>query len=93
MSQETYRSVFRPIEDITLRSGQSTEIVFEMGEDDISDEQRLFFTGESSLFYFWKNEPDCTAQYYSIEDALDNNSAFKAPYALNLSNQQDVNYP
>ena len=94
MSFEKYKQIYKPENDITLRYGNSTEFVFRCDENEVQNKShRLFFTGETTLFYFWKGEYDCVAEYCNIEDALDNKRALKAPYCLDLSNEQPVPYP
>ncbi len=94
MSFEKYKRIYEPNEDITLRYGDSTEFVFNCTDEDVKNKaHRLFFTGETGLFYFWKGEYDCVSEYVNIEDALDNKRAWKAPYCLDLTNKEAVNYP
>lgn len=94
MSFEQYKQIYKPQNDITLRYGDSAEFTFNCTEDEVRNKShRLFFTGETTLFYFWKGEYDCVAEYCNIEDALDNKRALKAPYCLNLSNKEPVSYP
>ncbi len=94
MSFETFKSIYTPGEDIVVRHGQSASFCFNCTTDEIEDKShRLFFTGETTLFYFWKGEYDCVPEYCNIEDALDNKRAKIAPYCLNLTNKDGVNYP
>ena len=53
------------------------------------DEKRykLFFTGESGLFYQWKNEPDHPSVYKSIVDSLSSKEAEKSAFALSFSSK------
>lgn len=90
MSFEKYVRVYEPGNDITLRYGDSVKFNFNANSD---KEYRLFFTGETTQFYFWKGEYDCVAQYCNIEDALSNKKALIAPYCLDLSNNESVTYP
>lgn len=95
MSFEKYTRIYssQP-DDITLRYGDSAEFIFNCDENEVKNKaHRLFFTGETSLFYFWKGEYDCVAEYCNIEDALDSKRAWKAPYCLDLSNPKPVDYP
>lgn len=94
MSFETYKSIYAPSEDKVIRYGQTASFAFNCTEDEIKNKaHRLFYTGETTLFYFWKGEYDCVAEYCNIEDALDNKRAKIAPYCLDLSNPEPVNYP
>ena len=94
MSFETYKSIYLPSEDVVIRHGQAADFTFNCSKDEITEKSyRLFFTGETTLFYFWKGEYDCVPEYCNIEDALDNKRAKIAPYCLDLSNPEPVNYP
>ena len=42
--------------DISLRTGKSFSIDFDIENAKSAD--RVFFTGESGIFYGWKTEPD-----------------------------------
>lgn len=92
MSHESYRNIYGPSEDITIRKGQSKTFEFENNSEGQSLKYRLFFTGQTALFYYWKTEADCEMLYASIEDALDSDLAGISPYCLNFSNEQSVNY-
>lgn len=92
MEFQHYQPFYRSDEGITLRPGRSAEFHFEAGEDIDEKRARLFVTGETALFYFWKDEPDYPRQYRKIEDALDSDHADKAQFCLNLSNGPEVNY-
>lgn len=92
MSFETYHQIAYHEEDRVLRSNCTAEYSFTCNAADACMKHRLYFKGETALFYFWKNEPDCSAQYNSIEDSLDNAHAFAAPFCLNLSSQSFVKY-
>lgn len=78
MEFQHYQPFYRSDEGITLRPGRSAEFHFEAGEDIDEKRARLFVTGETALFYFWKDEPDYPRQYRKIEDALDSDHADKA---------------
>ncbi len=95
MNFEKYRRIFgtnRPDEEVTLRKDDSFVFPFVHGNPD-KKAYRLFFTGETTLFYFWKGEYDCVAEYCNIEDALNNKEAMVAPYCLDLTNKEPVTYP
>lgn len=53
---------------------------------------RLFTTGETEQFYFWKNEPDGPSQYHTITDSLDTEHAFHDRFCLNISTKDYNNY-
>ena len=64
MSFEKYKQIYKPENDITLRYGNNAEFVFRCDENEVKNKShRLFFTGETTLFYFWKGEYDCVAEY------------------------------
>lgn len=93
MSFEVYNEIFSSDKDIVLRYGELKEFLFECKKEDIINKShRLFFKGETSLFYLWKSEPDCGGQYLNIEDSLDNKNACEVPYCLNLSTRKLVEY-
>ncbi len=53
---------------------------------------RLFVTGETGLFYQWKNEPDYPLLYRSIVDSLDSENVLNSTYSLNLSSKKPERY-
>ncbi len=53
---------------------------------------RLFVTGETQLFYQWKDEPDGQFLYRSIADALDSRHAENAHFCLDFSSKAPVDY-
>ncbi len=53
---------------------------------------RLFVTGETGLFYQWKDEPDYQFQYRTLSDCLDTAHARQSHYCLNLSVKTPVDY-
>lgn len=70
-------------EDIHLKPGESYTLKFNGSGLDLAD--RLFFTGETALFYQWKDEPDYPQLYRKIDDALNTKEALKSQYALDFS--------
>ncbi len=72
-------------EDDVIRPGKSISYTFDLKESNLSARHRLFFTGETQMFYMWKNEPDAKKMYYEIEDALDSKNAERSRYCLDLS--------
>lgn len=79
-------------QDDLIRSGQSVSYTFDLEDAELSASHRLFFTGETQLFYLWKNEPDMRKMYFQIEDALDSEHAASARYCLNLSATAPLDY-
>lgn len=79
-------------EDDVIRPGKSITYTFDLPEGDVSARHRLFFTGETQMFYMWKNEPDTKKMYYEIEDALDSENAERARYCLDLSMKSPAKY-
>lgn len=92
MEFQRYQPFYASEEGVTLRPGQSAAFTFEAGEDIGERCARLLVTGETALFYLWKDEPDYPKQYRKVEDALDSAHADKAQYCLNLTNGPGVNY-
>lgn len=91
---DIYKQIWTSEDVIRLRNGESTTFQFNVSADEITEKRhRLFFRGESSLFYMWKSEPDCTALYLSIEDSLNREKAQKDAYCLDLSSDTEVQYP
>ena len=93
MSFEKYRTIWKDgAEGTTLRAGGAgAQFAFDC---DLAPDKRfrLFVTGETGLFYQWKDEPDYPKQYESIADALDPDHAFRAQYCLNLSDSAPRGY-
>ncbi|MEA4889378.1 MAG: hypothetical protein VB070_07935 [Clostridiaceae bacterium] len=90
---EQYHPLFNEKQGHILRPGQTFSLTFDGGPfSDSSTASRLFFTGETALFYQWKNEPDYPLLYRLIDDALDYEHAGQARYCLNMS-AADLDYP
>ncbi len=53
---------------------------------------RLFFTGESNISYFWKSEPDYQMLYRRIDDSLSTSQSYKNRFCLDFSGKS-VPYP
>ncbi len=71
--------------DDLIRTGQSVSYAFDLPDADLSACHRLFFTGETGMFYQWKDEPDAMKMYQEIEDALDAEHAERSRFCLDLS--------
>ena len=93
MSFEKYSQFFDGYQSgRTLRAGgRGTEFSFNAAAEE-NKRYRLFVTGETALFYQWKDEPDNPAHYHTIVDALDTDHAFEAQYCLNLSSKKPEEY-
>ena len=92
---EKYFTVRDPLgyaEDDVIRPGQSISFEFDLPEINPVLNHRLFFTGETQMFYMWKNEPDAKKMYYEIEDALNSEKAERARYCLDLSMSSPKDY-
>ncbi len=88
-----YKEQYTPLytgEDIHLKPGQSHTLTFSGAG--LAGADRLFFTGETALFYQWKDEPDYPFYYRLIDDALDAPNAWHDQYALDLSSS-DGSFP
>ena len=92
MNFESYRQIHlcQRDRDITLRTGKSFSLDFEI--DNAKSVDRLFFTGESGIFYQWKTEPDYQYLYRRIDDSLSSVESDKAQYALDMS-ASNFDYP
>ena len=55
------------LEDDVIRPGNSISYEFDLECGDLAARHRLFFTGETQMFYMWKNEPDSKKMYYEID--------------------------
>lgn len=81
-----YHEQYTPLytgEDIHLKPGQSHTLTFHGAGLENAD--RLFMTGETALFYQWKDEPDYPMLYRHIDDSLNTREAWRAQYALDFS--------
>jgi hypothetical protein len=89
---ERYHLLYKETQDSTLRPGQTFKLEFDgatLTEQPAS--HRLFFTGETALFYLWKSEEDYPMLYRQIDDALDYHHTNKSQFCLNLSSS-NVDY-
>lgn len=82
MYHEQYTCLYNG-EDIHLKPGRSHTFTFD--GTGLQDADRLFMTGETALFYQWKDEPDYPMLYRQIDDALSTKKSWKAQYALDMS--------
>ena len=80
---ERYYSVHRSETPLHVKPGKSVTFTFD-GKD-MKDADRLFFTGQASLFYQWKNEPDHPMLYRRIDDSLNVEESELSQYCLDLS--------
>lgn len=88
-----YNETFTPIdqgEDIHLKPGQAH--TFRFDGTGLGHADRLFFTGETSLCYLWKSEPDYSILYRYIDDSLDTREARHDQFCLDFS-AEDLPYP
>ena len=86
MSFERYMQIYNDgAKGVTLRpGGKSADFSFTLDKNE-NVRYRLFTTGETEQFYFWKDEPDGPYLYRMITDALDSTHAIKDRYCLDLS--------
>lgn len=75
---------------LRINPGKSITLTFE-GRD-FPEASRLHFTGETALFYQWKNEPDHPMLYRRIDDSLNTEQANRNQYCLDLS-AEGFDYP
>lgn len=87
-----YKEEYTPLYtgNIHIKPGESRTLTFDGTGRTGAD--RLFFTGETALFYQWKDEPDYPMLYRKIDDALSTAAAQDAQYALDLSGEGE-DYP
>ncbi len=89
---ENYARFFSSDSGTILRPlGKAAEFDFSL-EPECSRRYRLFVTGETAMFYQWKDEPDGQFIYRSIADALDTNHAESSHFCLNLTSREPVDY-
>lgn len=87
ISFEKYYPVFESEEGVQLRAqGKAAELSFNF-EKKPDKRYRLFNAGQTAIYYYWKSEPGCGAQYHQITDSLDTKHAFKAQYCLDFSSE------
>lgn len=93
MNFERYQKVYDGYcQGTTLRAGGAPMTLTLPTTAEANRRYRLFVVGETAMFYLWKDEPDCPAQYRTITDALDPVNAREAHYCLNLSSQKPEKY-
>lgn len=66
-----------------IRPKQSFSLTFD-GQG-LENADRLFFTGETAVSYFWKSEPDYQVLYRRIDDSLRTDVARHDRYCLDMS--------
>lgn len=89
MYNEKFTAIYAG-EDIHLKPGQSH--TFQFDGSNLENADRLFLTGETALFYQWKDEPDYPILYRYIDDALNSKEANKHQYCLDFT-ANNFNYP
>ena len=93
MSFENYEKVYDGYKQgTTLRAGGAPMTLTLPTAARENKRYRLFVVGETAMFYQWKDEPDCPAQYRTLTDALDPVNAREAHYCLNLSSKKPEGY-
>ena len=92
MSFEKYYSIYQNNSGIILRPGKAgAEFEF---DGDIKENKRykLFVVGETSQFYWWKDEPDGKFLYNEITDGLNHEEAELDRYCLDFSAEKEEGY-
>ncbi len=79
-------------ENKPIKPGQSEEFTLDPVQVNEKKAHRLFVTGETSLFYLWKNEPKYPLEYREITDALDTEHSVNTQYCLDLSMDKKAEY-
>lgn len=87
---ENYHCLWKPEKDTILRPGSS--VTLELTGEELSQADRMFITGETTLFYQWKNEPDYPQFYRRLDDSLDREHALRNAYCLHVSGR-NTEYP
>jgi len=86
MPFEVYQNIYSAgQEGIILRPGKDAASFSFSAVPSDDTRYKLFVTGETALFYMWKDEPDYPSQYHLLTDALDTEHAHRAQYCLDLS--------
>lgn len=85
MNFESYKQLLlcKQDKDIILKRGKSFTLDFEL--DDAEGADRIFMTGETSIYYNWKTEGDYEYLYRRLDDSLSSDEANKARFALDMS--------
>ncbi len=93
MGFETYKQLYIDKNDgITIRPmGEGAEFKFSLLPR-ADKSYRLFVTGQTELFFHWKNEPFHPTHYHSPVDALDSVHAWRAQYCLDFSMKKPEKY-
>ncbi len=78
--------------DDLIKTGQSVSYSFDLPDARLSASHRLYFTGETRMFYMWKDEPDAMKLYQQIEDALNAEEAERSRFCLDLSMKEPAQY-
>lgn len=78
--------------DDLIKTGQSVSYRFDLPNARLTASHRLYFTGETRMFYMWKDEPDAMKMYQEIEDALNAEEAERSRFCLDLSMQAPSQY-
>ncbi len=93
MSFENYTRIYKDnLDGTTIRPmGDGAEFEFPLTVKADKD-YRLFVTGQTELFFHWKNEPFHPFHYHSLVDALDSVHAWRAQYCLDLSSEEPKRY-
>ena len=77
MNFESYKQLLlcKQDKDIILKRGKSFTLDFEL--DDAEGADRIFMTGETSIYYNWKTEGDYEYLYRRLDDSLSSDEANK----------------
>lgn len=87
MNFESYKRVIDNA-DVTVKPQKSVTLTFD--GDGLENADRLFFTGESNISYFWKSEPDYQVLYRRIDDSLRTDKAVRDRYCLDMSGGRET---
>ena len=79
-------------EDVILHSGESFDFLADISEYSADKRYSLYFTGETKLFYAWRDEIDFQHLYGLIDDSLNNTEAERSRYCLDFSMNGEEKY-
>ncbi|HBF86430.1 MAG TPA: hypothetical protein DDW54_01980, partial [Clostridiales bacterium] len=71
--------------------GKAAEFYFDC-EKKKDKRYKLFVSGETGLFYMWRNEPDYPSLYHTLTDALCHKETMRAQYSLDVSRNTAENF-
>jgi len=80
-----FEKYVRLCEDANKHIKPTKSVTIDFNGDGLENADRLFFTGETAIPYFWKSEPDYQMLYRRIDDSLRCDISEHDRYCLDLS--------